>query len=192
MTRDGVIGKRVEQRLLPARCVLKGAHTQVAARNARQHSTGQHGLAHDGFARCNHSQTARGRDPQRMHRFADDVLTQHRPHGGTPIAAARVGRLPRAFEGDVHTLAGWCEVFAQQQGSSITKHREVAKLMARIRLRDGLGALGQHLTRPDARSLQRILRDIVQAQLARQSVVPHHHLRCTHTRGCRSFVEGGR
>ena len=130
---------------------LEGADPDVARRHARQHGAGQRRLAQDLLAGRDRSQRARGRNAERHHRLADDVLAQHRPERCPAIAAARERRRPRALELDVAPHAGAVDDLAQQDGPAVAELRhEVAELVAGIGERDRFGArrdavAGQHL-----------------------------------------------
>src|SRR4051794_1733653 len=88
-------------------------------------------------------------DSQSVHRFTDDILPEHRPQCCLTIAAPGVGSPPRALELNVYPLPRRQNMLAQQDSAAITQHREVAELVARVGLRDGLGAGGKDLPREE-------------------------------------------
>ena len=94
------------------------------------------------LARRDDRERARRRDPQRRHRLAHDVLAQHGAERRATVASARERRAPRALELDVAPLAVRADDLAQQDRAPVAELRhEVAELMARVRERDGLGAI---------------------------------------------------
>src|SRR5213076_154276 len=99
-------------------------------------------LAEHRFACRDGRQRARRRDAERVHRLADDRFAQHRPDGGLAVAAARKRRPPGALERDVAPLTLAVDELAEQQRTAIAeRRREVAELVPRISLGDGLGTL---------------------------------------------------
>ncbi len=101
------------------------------------------------LARRDGGERARRRDAERGHRLAHDVLAQHRPERGAPVAAAREGRAPRALELDVAPLAVLADDLAEQDRATVAELRdEVAELVARVGQRDRLRAVGQRRCRP--------------------------------------------
>jgi hypothetical protein len=157
VARESVICKRA-QRLVVVVCggPLHRADTDVAGRDPRKHGAFEHGLAIHRFAGGHDRQTARGRNPERVHRFADDVLAQHGPERGSSIAAPRVARRPRPFELNVPALAGRCDLFAEQDGAPVPECGEVAELVARVRLCDGPRAFRQFVPREDPGAVRAI------------------------------------
>ena len=119
---------------------------QVAAGDPGEHRTGQVGLAADGATGRDHRQRAGGRDAERVHRGADDVLAQHRADGGQPVAAAGERRASRALEVQVAQRAVGGAQLAEQQRPAVAQPRgEAAELVARVGLRDRRGSLGDEL-----------------------------------------------
>jgi alkanesulfonate monooxygenase SsuD/methylene tetrahydromethanopterin reductase-like flavin-dependent oxidoreductase (luciferase family) len=140
--RDGVVGQQAHGLdVAAAREVLERAHADVAGRDARQHRAGQPLLAHDGVARRDRRQRARGRNAERRHRLAHEVLAQHRPDAPRAVAAARERRAPRALELDVAAHARPVDHLAEQDGPAVAQLRhEHAELVPRVRRGDGLGS----------------------------------------------------
>ena len=93
--------------IVASREVLEGADTNVAGSHARQHGAWQKILADNLLAGRDHRERARGRNAERMHRFADEVLAQHGAERRASVAIARERRPPRALELDVapHAVA---------------------------------------------------------------------------------------
>ena len=87
MALDHVIGQATHLVLLAAGGEqLKGADTNVAGSNARQNRARQRTLAIDGLAREHCGKRPCRRDTKRVHRFADQVFTQHRAERGAAVA----------------------------------------------------------------------------------------------------------
>ena len=143
MSRPRVVGKRADGFLIVVCCgPLHGADADMARGHARQHRAVEHFLAIDRLAGLRHGQAPRRRNAERVHRLADDVFPEHRPERGAPVAAAGETRLPGSFELDVQAIAGWRDLFAKQDRSAIAEGREVAELVAGVRLRDWSRAFG--------------------------------------------------
>ena len=70
----------------------------MAARDAGEHGPRQRRLALDGAPGGHHGQRPGGRDAERVHGLADDVLAKHRPDRGETVAAARERRGARPLE----------------------------------------------------------------------------------------------
>ena len=81
-----------------------------------------------------------GGDAEGGHGLADDVLAEHRPEGGLPVAAAGEPRPPRPLELDVDEPAGRRPVLAQQDGAAVAEHGEAAVLVPGVGLGDRPGA----------------------------------------------------
>jgi len=177
--RDG-IGHQPRHLLFafPRGHVFEGAHPQVARRHAREHRAGQHLLAHHGVAGRHDRQRSRRRDARRVHPFRNQHLPQHRPHGGLAVAAPRERRAARTLERDVAPQASGVDHLTQQQRAPVTQpRRPSAELVARVHLREGLGALGYDVSgkyRGPGLGIHRVGR---QAQLGRQRVVEVQQLR---------------
>jgi len=78
----------------------------------------------------NRRQGARGRDTQRVHRFADKVFAQHRPQRCAAVTTAGKGRASRALELDVAANAGAVEDLAHEDRPAIAQLRnETAELV---------------------------------------------------------------
>ncbi len=129
---DGVAGEVGEQ--LPIAGVgrvLERTDAQVARGHASQHRARQRPrVAGDVLARRAHGQGPRGGDAERVHRLADDVLAQHRPHSCLAVAAASERGAARTFQVQVAADAGHPAVclavrradeFAQQQRPAVTE-----------------------------------------------------------------------
>ncbi len=84
-----------------------------------------------------HRQRAGGGDAQRVHRFADDVLAQHRTDRGEAVAAARERCAPRALQVQVAEASFGVDELTDQQRAAVAQARnEAAELMAGVGLRD--------------------------------------------------------
>jgi hypothetical protein len=109
--------------------------TRVSTAPGRGHFTT------DGLAGRDNRKRPRGGDTKCGHRFADDVLPQHRPERGAAVAVAGERRRARAFELDVAAQAIGIDDLAQQNSPPIAELRhESSKLVA------GVGQ-GERLTR---------------------------------------------
>src|SRR5438309_11320811 len=105
MALDDVIGQATYLGLLTAGGEqLEGADTDVAGGNASQNRARQRTLlAKDRLAREDCGKRPGRRDTQRVHRFADQVFTQHGPECRPAVAGAPKGSGTRAFEPNVTT-----------------------------------------------------------------------------------------
>jgi hypothetical protein len=65
--------------------------------DARQDAAVEPGLAKNRVARSDRGQRAAGRDAERGHRFADDILAQHRAERRPAVALARERGQPGTF-----------------------------------------------------------------------------------------------
>ena len=122
----------------------------------------------------------RGGDAEGGHGLADDVLAEHRPEGGQPVAAAGEPRPPRPLELDVDEPAGRRPVLAQQDGAAVAEHGEAAELVPGVGLGDRPGAGRQVLAGEQGRGGLRRHRAEVEAELVRQPVVQDRHPRFPH------------
>jgi hypothetical protein len=99
----------------------------------------------DRLASDNDGQATGRRDAQSCHRFADDVLAQHRAEGSEAITTARVQRSTCTLELNIDKLAGGRSVLSQQDRPAIAEHRKATELVASVRLGDRIAAAGQNL-----------------------------------------------
>ena len=136
--RERVGGERDQRLAVAARGEeLERADAEVARGHAREDRAGQHLLAHDALARRHGGERARGRDAERRHRLADDVLAQHRAERGASVAAARERRASRALELDVAPPPVVADDLAEQDRATVAElGDEPAELMAGVRERD--------------------------------------------------------
>jgi hypothetical protein len=123
------------------RCRCAPPHTGTCRRECGsprhdEHGAGQQRPPRDVIAGRDHSERAGRGDAERMHRFADRVLAQHRADGCLPITAARERCGTRALQVQVATAPADVEHLAEQERSAITKGgRERAEPMAGVGLR---------------------------------------------------------
>jgi len=76
---DGVVGKRLQRGDVPPGCsILEGGDPDMALGGSGQYGPGFRAATMDAVARGDDRETARRRDVQRVHRFADQVFAQHR------------------------------------------------------------------------------------------------------------------
>ena len=139
------VGGQGDQRLsIPARCEeLERAHAEVARRHAREDRARQRLFAEDALARRRDGEGTRGRDAQRRHRLADEVLAQDGAKRGASVAATRKRRASGALELDVAPQAVLADDLAQQDGPTVAELRdESAELMAGVSERERLRASG--------------------------------------------------
>ena len=112
--------------------------------HARQHGPWLKILADNLLAGRDYRERARGRNAERMHRFADEVLAQHGPKRCASVAIARERRPSRALELDVAPHAVASHPLTEQDGATITELRhEAAKLMTRVGQSDRVGIIGR-------------------------------------------------
>src|ERR1700733_11668918 len=106
------------------------------------------------FAGNGHGERARGRNPERRHRFAYNVFAQDRSQRRAAIAAAGKWRRPRALELDVPADAVDIDDLAEQNGASVAELRhEIAELVAGIGHGDRFGPVRKALSGEDFSAL---------------------------------------
>jgi hypothetical protein len=173
VARDRVVGQLLEPGgIATGGEELERANADVARRHARQHRARQRRLPVDRFARRGGRQRPRGRHPERVHRFAQDVLAQHRAHRRLAIAAARKRRPAGALELNIAALPVRVDHFAEQQRPPVAQLRhEVAKLVAGVGLCQGLRARRGVVAGENLGADRRIERRGVQPQLLGQRVI---------------------
>ena len=86
---DGVVGKRLQCSDIAQGCsILEGGDPDMALGGSGQHSPGFRAAAMDAVTGGDDRETARRRDVQRVHRFADQVFAQHRTQRGLAVTLA--------------------------------------------------------------------------------------------------------
>ena len=95
------------------RGVLEAPDPQVTAGDAGEHGAGQQRLALHRAPGRHHGQGSRRRDTQGVHRLADDVFAQHRPHRRQAVATAREGRGAGTLQVDVAQAPVVVDEFAE-------------------------------------------------------------------------------
>ena len=84
---DGVVGKRLQCGDVAQGCgILEGGDPDMALGGSGQHGPGFQAAAMDALAGGDDGETARRRNVQRVHRFADQVFAQHRPQRRLAVA----------------------------------------------------------------------------------------------------------
>ena len=130
-------------------------------------------LADDLLPRGDDGECARGRDPERVHCLADQVLAQHRADRGLAVAAAGERGPARSLEVEVAAGAGVVDDLAEQQRPPVAEARRVAaELVAGIGLGDG-GEPSAPRCRPGPRRRRASAALGVEAELGRQRLVQH-------------------
>ena len=168
---------------------LHGADANVTRGHAGEHGALKHAFAIHRLPCRHHRQAPSGRNPERVHRFADDVFPQHWPERGPPITATGEPRLPRPFELNVEAIAGWRNLLAEQDGAAIAKAGEVAELVTRIRLRDRSSTLGQHIAGEDRGALWTLERPRIESKHGGKRPVKRHQARLANRRRRRRCPE---
>ena len=173
MAIDCVIGQAMHFGLLTAGGEkLEGAHTDVAGSNARQNRARQRSLAKDGLACEDRRKRPRRRDTKRVHRFADQIFTQHRPECRPAVAGARKGSGTRAFELNVATTSVAVDHLAEEQRPPVAKlGHEAPELVAGVRLGQRRRSLGYLIARKDPRAFLGIESTGIQPQFFSQLTV---------------------
>ena len=167
---DGVVGERAQHVGVAGRGgVLERAHPQVARGHPAEHRAGQ------GRSRGTCSPVAttdkrpRGRDPERVHRLADEVLAQHRAHRGPAVAAAGERCAPGPLQVQVAPVARAVDDLAEQQRPAVAEAGLVeAELVARVGLRYGRDPLRQPVAGQQRHPRGRPQRRRVETQLVGQ------------------------
>ncbi len=173
MPRDHMGGQRLQRFHIPARReILERAHTDMARRDPGQHRAGQRALAQHRLAGGHCRQGPRRGNAQRMHRLRDQILSQHRPQPGPPVAHPRIGRRARALQLDVPPHAVPIHHLAQKQRPPVAQlRRPAAELVPGIDLRKRVGALGHTVPGQHFDTLGRSQRLGVDPQRPRQGQV---------------------
>ena len=136
--------------------VLERADADVAARDACEHGAGEWAFPSDYLASRDGGQSSRCGNSQGVHRFAHQILSQHRSNGRFAVAAARERSRAGAFERDVAPPSPTIHHFAQQQSSSIAQLRnKTTELMACVGLSQRITAVKQNVPPEDLRPLGR-------------------------------------
>ena len=137
--------------------ILEGSDPDVTRSDTGQHGARQLAVAINRFAGRDGRQRPRGRNSERMHRFADEIFAQNRPQGGAPVAAPRVRRSARALQLDIAPLAVAIQDLAEEDCTAVAKLRnEMAELMPGIGHRDRLGARGRDIACKHGRQFVRL------------------------------------
>ena len=176
---DGVVGELLQQRHVATRGdVLERPDAQMAARHPGQHGARQQHLAGDRLAGRDDGERARRRDPERVHRLADEVLAQHRSERRPAVAAAGERCRSGALQVQVTAPALTVDELAEQQRAAVAEPwRVAAELMPGVGLGERRRSLGQSRTdeRGDASGAAQLVD--VEAQLHSQRLVEHDEAR---------------
>ncbi|MCY1516106.1 hypothetical protein D9M68_507200 [compost metagenome] len=186
---DDVVGQRAQLVFaLVGGEVLEVAEADEAGRHAGHDGGAFGGLAVDGRVGAGHAQRARGRNAQAVHGLAAQELADARTQHGTAVAAARIGRAPRALELHFEPALGLAE---QDRASVAQLPGPDAELVAavdrgerpRARDRQAAGERGERGVRvaPAGR----------QAQLTRHGVAVADPVRVGQRRGAQFGEKGG-
>ena len=172
---DRVVGEAAQQvDVAGDRGVLEAADPQVAACDAGEHRPGQRRLPQHLPARRHHRQGSGGRDAQRVHRLADDVLAQHRTDRGQAVATSCERRTTRTLQVDVAGEAIAVDLLAEQQRAPVAQTRhEPAELMSGIGLRYRDGAIRNEIAGQEAHTVGTVQPRGVEAQVGGQRLVQH-------------------
>ena len=149
----------------PGSEILERTHAQMTRRYPGQYGSRQRRFA-EYVLPCGHrGQRPGGGHAQRCHGLAHDVLAQDGTERRPAIAAARERSPTGAFELDIvaHPVAP--HHLAQQDGAAIAELRhEMAELVAGIRLRQRLAALGHAVSCQDLHAFRARQRVCIQSQ----------------------------
>ena len=122
---DGVVGERAQRR--PGRRARRRTGTCRPAGGSRRPGRAPRRAATVSrthlLAGGDDRQRPRGRDPERVHRLADQVLAQHRADRGLAVAAAGERRAPRSLEVQVAAAAVDVDHLAEQQRPAVAEAR---------------------------------------------------------------------
>jgi len=131
---DDVVGQRAHRFVHAARGEeLERSHPHVARGHARQQRAGKRLLAPHHLTAADRRQRPGGRDAERVHRLANQVLAQHRADRGFPVAAARERRAARALEGNVAAPAVSVDHLAQEYRAAIAELRDTLRSNASLK-----------------------------------------------------------
>ncbi len=155
---DHVVGEDLRAGNVAARReVLKCADAHMARSHPRQDGAGLRRFPLHGLAGADRRERPRRRNPQGVHRFADQIFAQDRTQGGPPVAAARERRAAAAFQLDIaqHTRA--VAHLADQNRPAIAQLRnKMTELMTCVGHGDGNNVLGQNVAGKKLRRGRRI------------------------------------
>jgi hypothetical protein len=136
MAGDGVIGEATQQiDVLTQRGVLERSDAQMARRDPGEHGAALETVADDLFTSRHDGERASGRDPQGVHRLADQVFAQHRAERSAAVSATCERCRPGSLQVEVTPSAFTIVELAEQQCPPVTQAgHESAELMAGVRL----------------------------------------------------------
>ena len=169
---------------------FEGAHTDMAGSNARQNRARQRTLAKDGLSCDDRGKRPGRRDTQRVHRFADQIFTQHGPERCPAVASARKGSGTRAFELNVATTSVAVDHLAQEQRPPVAKlGNEAPELVAGVRLGERHRTFGCLIAGKDPRAFLGIESIGIQPQFFSQLTVELNQTRPRDLRRLPAHVE---
>ena len=192
---DGVIGETTQEVEIPlfpsgGRGIFEAADPQMARGDADQYGARQKRVPNDLLSRGDDGESARSRDPERVHRLADQVLAQHRSDRGLAVSAAGEGGPARSFEVDIAATTPCIDDLAEQQRAAIAEARRVAsELVAGVGHRKRRRALGHRIADQHVDAVARGQGLGIEAELGRQRGVQDQDLRSRDGRGAPGLVE---
>jgi hypothetical protein len=152
--------------------VLERAHADVAGGHAGEDRAGVGALAPDRLAGGDRRQRAGGGNAHRVHGLGDHELAQHGANPGAAVAHAGEGGAAGALELDVAAASLPVHDLAQEDRAAVAELGvPAAELVARIGLRERLGAFGDGVAREHRHALGRGQRGGVEGELPRQRLV---------------------
>src|SRR5439155_16003492 len=116
------------------------------------------------------------------------VFPQHRSERGTPVTPAGERRLPRPFQLNIHAVARWHDLLAQQDRTAIAEGREVAELVAGVRLRDRPPAFGHGIAGEDRGAFETLERVRLESEHYRERPVESGQAGLANRCRCRTRV----
>ena len=128
----------------------------MARRHTRQDGPGTFRFSHNALARHYRGKCSGGRNAERSHGLADDILAQDGTQRRSPISAPGKRRRTRALELNIAAHAVQVDHFAEQNRPPVAKLRdELTELVSSVRHCNRLGAIRDPLTAKDFNALRR-------------------------------------
>ena len=148
---DGMVREHTQALdIAPSGEELERADADMARRDAGEDGPGQHRLTDHPLPGRDRGEGAGGRNAERVHRLADEILAQHRPERSATVAPARKRRRARTLELDVAAAPVAINDFPEQNGTPIAELRyELPELVPGIGCRERFRPRGNTLPRED-------------------------------------------
>ena len=140
-----------------------------------------HALAGDGLAGGHDGECTRACDAECVHRFSEQVLTQHRAEHRLAIAAPSEGRASRTLEMEIVSAPCRIDQLTEQHRAAITETRRVStELVAGVRLGQRARTAGNGGAHQRSDALRRAQAGGIEPERVGEVVVEHDERRLGH------------